>query len=158
MARIARVLPVAALLVAALPLYAQSTRENCTRIPIDTMQFGRSPIFRDCEVDKPARRTKQPGLSFTFPSSLHCAIADLEFIVAADGTPVAETARVLTTNEPRFGTSLLKSLPKWRYIPAQRGDSAVAQLVQEHVALSDGKVPFVAGRSPSRLDELPPCR
>ena len=155
-----RILFAVACFVCSAPLSAQSTTPSPSCVPtaIDTVRLGTAPLFRNCDVDEVARRRSAARPSFQFPQNLRCAIVELEFVVSAAGVPVEGTALVLTTNSPDFAEQVIKSLRRWRFRPAQKDGTPVAQLVHERYALADGRIPFViAGQPAPPRQPSPPC-
>jgi hypothetical protein len=69
-----------------------------------------------------------------------CYSAELEYVVEADGTPDASTARVIRTNTPGFAEAALAIIPRFRFDPAKREGVAVAQIVSEKFEMMTGRV------------------
>ena len=60
--------PLALLLLAALPFEAQKSKAGCAGEPADSAVLAGGPVFRDCEVDRPAElRTGDLEISNTPP-------------------------------------------------------------------------------------------
>ncbi len=158
--------PRSVLLALLLPLgaitaQAEPTSDVCAPIATDSARFGTAPVFAPCAVDVPARlrRTARP-VGAVFPDGIRCLIAELEFVVDQAGTPVLQSARVLSTSTPAFADAVLRSLERWRYDAAREQGVAVRQLVRGRIAHQDDRRPFVVlqpGERPPTPAPQPRC-
>jgi hypothetical protein len=108
------------------------------------------PVYRECGVDRQARRLTanvRPDFRPATPRST-CYSTDLEFVVDSTGKPEVQTARILRANDQEFGASMLATLPSWKYEPATRDRIPVRQIVTEHKMLSTMVVVVPKGSSP----------
>lgn len=147
--------------VGAAELQAQpsGTPPACSVAAVDSAWLASGPVYRDCDVERPAaaRTTGRPR--FTFPRELSCVIVELEFVVDSTGRPRPETARVVSTNSAEYAELLLETLPRWRYEPARRAGAPVHQVVHVRHARADERLPFVIqGQRPPPRAPAPPCR
>jgi hypothetical protein len=159
--RIAWALTVFLVSVGALEAQARPTSAACEPLPPDSAHVGDLPVFRACEVDRPARLRRSSPPRVEFPEDVHCLTADLAFIVDAQGTPIVSTAVVLSATTPEFAFAMLKAIAGWEYVPAQRAGSDVQQLVVERITRRDQRIPFVVvrpGERPPPRPPSPPCR
>jgi hypothetical protein len=141
------------------PVLAQETRGRCSVPSIDSVFARSGPVYRDCEVDRPARLLRDKRPAFDFPRDRNCAIAELVFVVDTAGIPDTLTAMIDYTDTPEYAVRLLQSLAAWRYRPAERRGALVRQLVRERRAYTDGRVPFVVvGQDQPPPRPQPPCR
>ena len=110
---------------------AQQKSRECS---VDSAAFAThaaSGVFRDCDVDKPAKLRNPPTPSYRLPREQNCATATLEFVVDSSGFPDTTTASVIETDDRDFAAAVLKTLPRWRYEPAAHQGRRVSQLVRE---------------------------
>jgi hypothetical protein len=115
-------------------------------------------IYRDCEVDRPAKLKKDVKATFDFPRMLRCAIVEMEFAVDSSGLVVDSTARVLSSSNPEFAQLTRRTLSRWRYEPATKGGVAVQQVVRVRVARPDGRMRVAIDRDPAAdLSPQEPC-
>lgn len=100
----------------------------------DSLARATPPIYRACDVDKPARlHDAAPELNFypereTGPRG-QCYNASLEFVVGQDGAPELDSVRPRKSNSPELQAALRAQLPKLRYEPGLIAGFAVRQLV-----------------------------
>jgi hypothetical protein len=108
------------------------------------------PLYRDCAVEKKAQKlTMGINPDYRPTTGATCFSAELEYVVEADGTPDATTAKVVRTNTPAFAEAALAILPRLRFDPAKRDGVAVAQIVSEKFETQFGRVVSVNGSRPS---------
>ena len=121
---------------------------KCTPEVIDTVQFGSAPIYRDCDVEKPAKLKHKEKPKYRLADGVPCARVEMLFVVDTSGKVVTGSASLVSTTEPEYALLVLASLDKWRFEPAKREKAPVPQLVLIEQKLSAGsvKVPFVVGR------------
>lgn len=139
----------AVLLCAVASAEVLSAQARVLSVPCDTarLESPASPadtVFDGCSVSAPVRLRTAARPSFAFRAQHPCAVAELEFVVGANGRPRPATARVLRTNVDAFGEQVRRSAGRWRFEPASRNGFAVAQLVRVRYALSDE----TSGRTP----------
>lgn len=131
----------------------------CSVAVVDSAWLTAGPVYRDCDVERPAVAKTMGRPSFAFPRELSCAIVELEFVVDSTGRPRPETARIISTNSTEYAERLLETLPRWRYAPARRAGAPVSQVVHVRHARPDERLPFVvAGQRPPPRPPRPPCR
>jgi hypothetical protein len=141
------------------PALAQQTRGRCSVPSIDSAFARSGPVYRDCEVDRPARLRRDVRPVYTFPEGPRPAVAELVFVVDTAGIPDTLTAMIDYTDTPDYATLLLQTLARWRYRPAERRGEPVRQLVRERrAACGDGRVPFVVAGQPPPRQQPQPCR
>ena len=134
-------------------------RVACSLGPRDSVFLAGSPVYRDCAVDRAARRfssSVRPDFRPTTPRS-GCYSADVEFVVDASGMPEIGTARVVRANDQGFADAVLATLTRWKYDPAVRDQRPVRQIVTSHEVMSTVVVVAPAGGlPPSRPSQRPP--
>ncbi|MGQ0702223.1 MAG: hypothetical protein ACT4PM_03710 [Gemmatimonadales bacterium] len=94
----------------------------------------RGTVYRDCDVDRPARLRSEGRLEFTAPPSRTggdwaCEEAELTFVVDTAGKAELGTARVVATTSPEFAAAVVGFLPTLRYRPALLTGTPVRQVV-----------------------------
>ena len=140
---------------------APSTDRTCSVDVIDTARYGAGSLYRDCDVDRPAKLKRSTRPVFNSTEGVRCAIVELEFAVDEEGRAIEATAVILSANVPEFGERTLRSLADWRYEPARKGGVAVRQVVRERVARKNERAAFVVTqpgeRRPAATPE-PPCK
>jgi hypothetical protein len=116
----------------------------------DSVFIGPRPVYRDCDVQQAARLISIDAHPNFRPDAAHisCYFADLEFVVDTIGRPETETARVLRSNDERFGLAELQTLSAWRYEPALREGKKVRQIVDSHQTVSVMVAVVPAGSPP----------
>jgi hypothetical protein len=151
---LAAVIPLLLSVLVTGPAAAQSRMGDkpCNVERVDSAHYGALVLYRDCEVDRPAKVKKDAQPSFRFPQQLRCAFVEMEFAVDSTGIVIDSTVRVIESNNSDFASITRRSLPRWRYEPAMKGGVAVRQVVRERVARADNRVVFVVVRP----GELPP--
>jgi len=139
-------------------------RATCDLSPSDSVLAQGRPVFRDCNVDRPARFLNNAGARPNLPSSAAsmrsaCYSADLEFVVDSTGRPETATARLVRTNNQDFAQAVLETIGVWRYEPALRDGTPVRQIVTTHQAASMMVVVAPAGSGPpaGRPPNMPRC-
>lgn len=110
---------------------------TCPAVPADSVRATIGVVYRSCAVDEPARLRRVARPSSAFTAQFPCASVRLEFVVGPDGRPIVATARVLGTTADAFAEQVVRSLGRWRYRPARRGDVPVAQLVTANFSSTD---------------------
>lgn len=112
---------------------SQDKKRECSVDSATVTRFTGMAVFRDCDVDKPAKLRTPPRPQFDFgrSTSEQCAAATFEMLI--DSTGVVDTTSVLVSdaNNPAFVAAVLKTLPRWRYTPAELGGRKVSQVVSE---------------------------
>jgi hypothetical protein len=122
------------LVLAAVPATAQQLRRRCTGEPPDSSALQTGPVYRDCEVDRPARlRTGDLPVDFTPPAgnpgSGRCYRAEFQFVVDTTGRPEPLTVRPGRSNDRGLEDALRGSLDQLRYEPARLANRRVRQVV-----------------------------
>lgn len=157
-----RVLVLAALVSVAGSAAAQRKGGRCTGEASDTSGGGPPAVFRDCDVDQPAkvRQRIRPAFEPAFAGPGNgCYRTELEFVVDTAGRPELAAVRIVSGNSPEFAAAVRALLPELLYTPAVRDGQPVRQLVRYKASLATkGRVVF--GR-PSDLPDppgrRPPC-
>lgn len=121
-----------ALVTAACTSAKSATRpEACSLTPRDSAYLATGPVYRACEVDKPAT-VAQAVTTFSFqptPGRTTCYTAELEFVVDTLGSPEVGTVHVVSALDRDFAATIIATLRDWRYDPAQLGGHPVRQIV-----------------------------
>lgn len=120
--------------LAAAPNLTQAQAVACAGAPPEPSWLARGPVSRNCEVDHPASPVgKAPDLRRAFFEGLRpsdrCLEATFEFVVDAEGLVDTTRVRLRESTSAAATLAVRTSLSELRFAPAQRADSAVAQLV-----------------------------
>ena len=113
---------------------AQKSKRKCTGTPPDTTMHLALPIYRDCEVDKPAKvRGEEPrpelsALTTRAPRS-GCLRAEFEFVVDSLGFVERTTVQPQSGNDRDLESAVSATLGQLRYEPARLDGHPVRQLV-----------------------------
>ncbi len=129
-------------------LKAQSSTKSraCEPSLVDSSRYTVSPLYRNCDVDVPAKLKHQPEPPYDFPPGVGCATTELTFVVDTTGKWIPGTQAVEFADDDEYAKVLIKSLSDWRYQPAILNGKPVAQLVYVKFARQNGRVPFSVGR------------
>ena len=126
----------ALLLVVAAPLAAQKPKKRCTGEPADSALAARGsgPIYRDCEVERPAQlRTLDFPIDFQPTGSIlpsgGCYRAEFQFVVDTTGRPEPSTVRPSPGNDRGLEDAVRPGLSQLRYDPARLAGNRVRQIV-----------------------------
>ncbi len=116
------------------PAGAQEKGKNrCTGELPDSTLLEAGPVYRDCEVDRPARlRTADLPVDYTPPANLggsRCLRAEFQFVVDTLGHPEPPTVRPGRSNDRGLESALRATVPQLRYEPARLGNRRVRQVV-----------------------------
>jgi len=139
----------------------QAGHGSCALAPADSIYLAGGPVYRECAVERRARRLNQgerPEFRPTDPpfGGAACYSAEIEFVVDTTGTPELQTARVVRTNNPNFAEAVLVTLPRWRYQSARNNGLPVRQIVREKQAMAVQVVVVRQGQVP-RPGRPPRC-
>lgn len=122
------------LALGAAPASAQQLKRRCTGEPPDSSALRPGPVYRDCEVDRPARlRTADLPVDFTPPAGnlggARCYRAEFQFVVDTTGRPEPTTLRPGRSNDRGLEEALRGNLDQLRYEPARLANRWVRQIV-----------------------------
>lgn len=112
---------------------AQKGKRPCTGAVPDSLAPTVTPIYRDCDVDKPAKLKGQPRISYQ-PSTAtgmprqNCMVAEFDFVVDTLGRPEMSTVHARPTNDRDLEDAVSAVLPQLRYEPAQLDNHPVRQV------------------------------
>ena len=118
----------------AAPLAAQKPKRRCTGEAPDSAALHRGPVYRDCEVDRPARlRTVDLPLDYNPPTgglgASRCLRAEFQFVVDTTGRAELATVRPGNSNDRGLENAVRGNLGQLRYEPARLAGARVRQLV-----------------------------
>lgn len=121
------------ILVCASPARAQKSKK-CTGSLPDSAWMLLSPVYRDCEVDKPAKlRGSPPRLNFqpnfTGIPRDQCWVAAFEFVVDTNGVIEPGTVQAMPGNEPDLQDAVAAVLDRMKWEPAKLDGQRVRQLL-----------------------------
>jgi len=121
------------LFVLASPLPAQAKR-RCTGEAPDPAWLAEAPVYRDCEVDRPARlQTAEVRIDFVPPPgagrSSACFRAEFQFVVDTIGHAEPATVRPASSNDRSLEEAMRAILDQLRYQPAVLQGARVRQIV-----------------------------
>jgi hypothetical protein len=124
---------------------------GCRLAAQDSVFLARGPVYRDCAVDVRAVQLNNVPLDYrptTVPRGTRCYEAQLLFVVDTRGVPEVETARVVRASDSGLSEALLRTLPQWRYRPAQKDGVPVRQIVTMRREIAVGVVVVRSGSPP----------
>ena len=122
------------LVLFAAPLAAQSSKRRCTGEPPDSAALYLGPVYRDCEVDRPARlRTVDLPVDYNPPTGglggTRCLRAEFHLVVDTTGRAELASVRPGSSNDRGLENAIRGSLPQLRYDPARLAGAKVRQVV-----------------------------
>ena len=122
------------LVLAATPLAAQTSKRRCTGEAPDSALLQSGPVYRDCEVDKPARlRTVDLPLDYNPTTgglgTTRCLRAEFQFVVDTIGRVEPATVRPGNSNDRGLENAVRGNLGQLRYEPARKDGAKVRQVV-----------------------------
>ena len=128
-----------ALSLGAAHLSAQKPKlPRCTGEPADSAALLQGPVYRDCEVERPAQlRSSDFPIDFTPPGGGTpmgggggaCYRAGFQFVVDTLGRPEPATIRPTPGNDRALEDALRPGLFQLRYEPARKAAQRVRQIV-----------------------------
>ncbi len=139
------------------PPVVGSSGRACSVARIDSTFTALGPVFRDCDVDRPATRTSMashPDLTGIRPRP--CMSVDLEFVVDENGKPIPAPLRIVRATSQDFAEAMAATVPGWHYNPAVKDGHPVRQLVQVHEVVQTRVVRTPLGGSPPPISESGP--
>ena len=107
---------------------------RCAPTVTDTAYLAYAPVYRACALDRVARLRpsgppdRQAAPTFSGASE-SCDRANLEFVVDTDGAVIANSIRVVSTNDDRFADANVEKVSTWSYEPAMIDGRKVRQIV-----------------------------
>ena len=121
------------LLLATAPLAAQKAKRCTGEVP-DSALLHRGPVYRDCDVDKPARlRTVDLPIDYNPTTgglgSSRCLRAEFQFVVDTVGQVEQATVRPGNSNDRGLENAVRGNLGQLRYEPARKAGAKVRQVV-----------------------------
>lgn len=129
------------------PAHAQQGSARCTGTPIDPLVVV-GPVYRDCDVDRPARLRGSPPQPAWTPrgSDLvdgRCFRAEFQFVVDTLGAPDLSTLTAVSSSSTEYGEAVRATLRNLRYEPAILGGKPVRQIVvyRQSAAIRIGSSP-----------------
>ena len=122
------------LILGATPLAAQKSKRRCTGEAPDSALLHRGPVYRDCDVDHPARlRTVDLPLDYNPPTgglgSTRCLRAEFQFVIDTIGRVEQATVRPGNSNDRGLENAVRTNLGQLRYEPARKAGAKVRQVV-----------------------------
>jgi hypothetical protein len=121
-------------LAIAAPAAAQKNSKRCLIDPPDSSLLRRGPVYRDCEVDRPAKVLTAMRPDFQPQSdgsrASRCFSAELEFVVDTLGWAEPTTVRRVSGNSQPLAEAMVNAIATLRYEPAMNESHLVRQLVR----------------------------
>ena len=119
---------------------------RCEPKQLDAAWRAAGPVYRECEVDRPARLLNPTVPTDYLPPAnviQRCLTALIYVVVDTSGSPELSTVRVARTNAPEFARALMRRAPSWLFEPARKGAIAVRQVaaVGRSLILADAVSP-----------------
>ena len=112
---------------------AQAPRP-CGGIAPDSAWLANGPVYRDCEVETPAKRRGDPPRLALDPARLGsdsaCKRVTLVFVVDTRGTVELASVRATVSDHPDLEAAVRATLPALKYTPALRAKHPVRQVVE----------------------------
>ena len=108
-------------------------------------------VYPACATDRPV--TSQPlrvGMPDMAPPTTGCFTAKVQFVVDTTGRVISSTAKVVETNNGKYGEAVLAEVTRRSYRPAQLGDRKVRQLVRDSALVAYEVVLMRPGAPPPR--------
>jgi len=137
---------------------------KCIGDPPDSTLTAAGPVYRNCEVDTPAKpltKTLKPNWG-TMPLSLpvgRCLVAGFTFVIDTLGVPEENTIRPQPHNSPEVEEVVLDLVKRWRFEPATLEGRAVRQFSIYRTAFGSYSMPSGrSGGSPSSMPPVMACR
>jgi len=145
---------------------AQSPPPVCSGLPLESAWLAAGPVFRDCDVDKPAKRKGgEPKLDDRHFKELDptfaCKEIVLEFVVTADGLVDTTATRLISSDHQALTLAVRETLGVLRFEPATLNGEQVRQLVvyRRGATRGGGVQAFRVGRiNPGGVSEPAPGR
>ena len=127
-------LAITILLMLPLRAEAQQSESRCEGSPPDSLWLASSRVYRNCEVDKKAKKhSNDPALD---PDILRgekpqgrCLRVELEFVVDTTGQPEPSTVRLRSTDSPALARTIIAMLSELQFTPARLAGRPVRQIV-----------------------------
>ncbi|MDE3152955.1 MAG: hypothetical protein KGL93_11970 [Gemmatimonadota bacterium] len=116
-------------------------RGDCSPEKIDAAFAKVGPVYRRCEVDRPALAidTTFDTQGFVTPAQ-SCVSAVIDFVIGTNGLPLRQPVKVVETNSLDFARVLTHSISRWRYQPALRDGKPVQEIVRLQAAAQIGSM------------------
>jgi hypothetical protein len=105
---------------------------TCVPTRLDSAWLAAGTVYRDCDVDRPARLLNPTVPTNYLPPAdviQRCLTALIYVVVDTHGTPELSTARIARTNAPEFARALLRTAQSWLFQPALKRGVPVRQVV-----------------------------
>jgi hypothetical protein len=105
---------------------------TCVPTRLDSAWLVAGTVYRDCDVDRPARLLNPTVPTNYLPPAdviQRCLTALIYVVVDTHGTPELSTARIARTNAPEFARALLRTAQSWLFQPALKRGVPVRQVV-----------------------------
>lgn len=105
---------------------------SCVPTHLDSAWLAAGRVYRDCEVDRPARLLNPTvPTNYLPPANViqRCLTALVYVVVDTTGAPELSTARIARTNAPEFARALLRIAQSWLFQPALKRGVPVRQVV-----------------------------
>jgi hypothetical protein len=137
----------------------QDVKRACTAQLPRGLSIAGPPVYRDCDVDKPAQVRSEGAIDFAPPAGTArsgdwwCEKAEVTMLVDSTGKPELASVRVTATTTPEFAAALIGSLASTRFRPAELEGRKVRQLVRYDRGLVIHKLTRVSGSRLSTADE-----
>lgn len=143
--------------------HTQAPATECTGAPPDSTWLAAGPVYRDCEVDTPAKvRGGAPTIRATqfinVRDAKPCLRISLDLVVGPDGKVETDKVVVVESDHPIMTQETLKTIGGLRFDPARLGGQAVRQQVRYTRGVALSGMRFAVGRSGSAPPTQPPVR
>lgn len=146
------------LVLTSVPLAAQESKRRCTGETPDSAALSHGLVYRDCDVDRPARlRTVDLPVNYTPPGGFggsRCLRVEFQFVVDTTGRVEPATVRTRSANDRGLENAVRGNLAQLRYDPARLAGASVRQVVLFTRAMS----PIVPANSDDEKTGAPQVR
>jgi hypothetical protein len=108
-------------------------------------------VYPACATDRPVTtpplRVDMPNMA---PPATGCFSAKVQFVVDTTGRVINSTAKVVETNNGKYGEAVLAAVARRSYRPAELGGRKVRQLVRDSALVAYEVVLMRPGAPPPR--------
>ena len=124
------VLALVAVFMLAIPVEAQKRKDKCAGLPPDSVELAGGMVYRDCDVDKPAKlRSNEPRIAFRPQTSgiprSRCYAAEFQFVVDTLGDVELPTVRPNPSNDRDLESAIVAEWTRLKFQPARLAQVAV---------------------------------
>ena len=117
----------------ALPAEGQKRKDKCEGLPPDSIELAGGMVYRDCDVDRPAKvRGSEPRIAFQPQTSgiprSRCYAAEFQFVVDTTGNVELLTVRPNPANDRDLESAVAAEWTRLKFQPARLAEAPVRQI------------------------------